>query len=66
MQQVEKPKVILFLKKNIQPGAPELTWLEVSRTSYYGPYRQTREVIPADQREPFDRLLEKFEAAGNR
>lgn len=56
------PRWILFLKKDIRKGAPQLTWLEVSRTSYYGGCRQTRDDIPPDQREEFDRLLQRLKA----
>ena len=60
MKSGKKPIWILFLKKDIRKGAPQLTWLEVSRTSYYGGCRQTRNDIPPDQREEFDRLLQRL------
>ncbi len=45
-------------------GAPQLTWLEVSRTSFYGGCRQTRNDIPPDQRQGFDRLLQRLKTMG--
>jgi len=54
-----KPNWIMFLKKDIRKGAPQLTWVEVSRTSYYGPCRQTWDDIPPEQKEGFDRLLQR-------
>lgn len=64
MKSGNKPSWILFLKKDIRKGAPQLTWLEVSRTSYSGGYRQTRNDIPPDQREGFDRLLQRLKTIG--
>jgi hypothetical protein len=60
MKSGNKPIWILFLKKDIRKGAPQLTWLEVSRTSYYGGCRQTRDDIPPEQRKGFDRLLQRL------
>jgi hypothetical protein len=60
MKSGNKPSWILFLKKDIRKGAPQLTWLEVSRTSYSGGYRQTRDDLSPEQREEFDRLLQKL------
>lgn len=64
MKSGKKPNFILFLKKDIRKGAPELTWLEVTRTSYHGRCRQTREDIPLEQREGFARLLKKLKELG--
>lgn len=50
--------------KLTRKGAPQLTWLEVSRTSYYGGCRQTRNDISPDQRKGFDRLLKRLKAIG--
>jgi hypothetical protein len=60
----KKPRWILFLRKNIRRGAPQLTWLEVSRTSFSGGCRQIRNDIPPDQREGFDRLLQRLKTIG--
>ena len=62
----EKPRVILFVKKNIQRGAPQLTWLEVSRTSFYGGCWQNRNDIPPDEREQFDRLQQRLQYTNSR
>jgi hypothetical protein len=59
-----KPSWILFLKKDIRKGAPQLTWVEVSRTSYYGPCRQTRDDIPLEQRAEFERLVQRLKSIG--
>ena len=59
-----KPSWILFLRKDIRKGAPQLTWLEVSKTSLSGGCRQTRDDIPPKQREEFDRLLQRLKAIG--
>ncbi len=64
MKSDNRPSLILFLRKNIRKGAPQLTWLEASRTSFYGGCRQTRNDIPPDQREEFDRLLKRLKAIG--
>lgn len=53
-----RPKWILFLKKDIRKGAPQLTWVELSTTSFYGGCRSTRNDIPSDQREGFDSLVQ--------
>ena len=49
-------------QKNIRQGTPQLTSFEVSRTSYYGGNQQTRDDIPPEQREGFDRLLHGMKA----
>jgi len=59
-----KPNLILFLKKDIRKGAPQLTWVEVSRTSFYGRCRQTRDDIPLNQKSAFDRLLQRLKSIG--
>ena len=64
MKSGKKPRWILFLRKNIRRGAPQLTWLEVSRTSFYGGCRQTLNDILPDQREGFDRLFQRLKAIG--
>ena len=64
MESGNSPSLVLFLRKNIRKGAPQLTWLEVSRTSFYGGCRQTRNDIPPDQREGFDRLLKRLNYIG--
>jgi hypothetical protein len=60
MKSGSKPSWILFLRKDIRKGAPQLTWVEVSRTSYYGGCRRTRDDIPAEQIEGFDHLFKKL------
>jgi hypothetical protein len=65
MKSGKKPRWILFLRKNIRRGAPQLTWLEVSRTSFYGGCRQTRDDIPLEQREGFHRLFQRLKIIGN-
>jgi hypothetical protein len=64
MKSGNKPNWILFLRKDMRKGAPQLTWLEVSKTSYYGGCRQTRDDIPPEQREEFDRLFQRLKAVG--
>jgi len=64
MKSGNRPIWILFLKKNIRKGAPQLTWFEVSRTSYSGGYRQTRDDILPEQREGLDRLFKRLKALG--
>ena len=64
MESGNSPSLVLFLRKNIRKGAPQLTWLEVSRTSFYGGCRQTRNDIPQDQREEFDCLLKRLQDIG--
>jgi hypothetical protein len=64
MKSGNKPNWILFLKKDIRKGAPQLTWLEVSKTSYYGGCRQTRDDIPPEQSEGVDRLLQRLKTMG--
>ena len=62
MKSISEPNWILFIKKDIKKGAPQLTWVEVTETSYYGVCWQTRNDIPPDQREGFDRLKSKLGA----
>ena len=64
MKSDNKPSWILFLRKNIRKGAPQLTWLEVSRTSFYGGCRRTLNDILPDQREGFDRLFQRLKIIG--
>jgi hypothetical protein len=64
MKSGNKTSWILFLKKDIRKGAPQLTWIEVSRTSFYGPCRQTRDDIPLKQRAAFDRLNQRLKYSG--
>jgi hypothetical protein len=64
MKSGKKPKWILFLTKDIRKGAPQLTWLEVSRTSFYGGCRRTLNDILPDQREGFDRLFQRLKIIG--
>jgi len=64
MKSGKKPNWILFLKKDIRKGASQLTWLELSRTNYYGGCRQTRDDIPLEHREGFDRLLQRLKSIG--
>jgi len=59
MKSDSKPSLILFLRKDIRRGDPDLTWLEVSRTSFHGGCRRTRNDIPPEQREGFDRLIQR-------
>jgi hypothetical protein len=58
-----KQSWILFLKKDIRKGAPQLTWLEVSETGYNGCF-QTLNDIPSDEREGFDRLHKRLKSIG--
>ncbi len=48
---------LLFLRKNTRKGAPELTWLEESRTSFSGGIRQDLNDLAPEQRAGFERLL---------
>lgn len=64
MKSGKKPRWILFLRKDIRRGARQLTWLEVSRTNFYGGCRQIRNDIPPDQREGFDRLFQRLRTIG--
>ncbi len=57
---------ILFLRKNARKGAPELTWLEVSRTSFSGGSRQDLNDLGPEQRAGFERLLESLSHGGGR
>ncbi|MCP4259840.1 MAG: hypothetical protein GY774_20355 [Planctomycetes bacterium] len=59
MRSGAKKNWILFLRKDIRRGAPQQTWLEVSETGFSGGCWQTRNDIPADEREGFDRLLQR-------
>ena len=61
----EKPKVILFLKKNIRKGAPQLTWLEMPRTSFYGGCWRSIEDISPEERERFDRFQQRLKDIGS-
>jgi hypothetical protein len=65
MKSGSKPNWILFLKKDIRKGAPQLTWVEASRTSFSGPCRQTRDDIPLEQRDAFDRLAQRVKSIGH-
>ena len=47
---------VLYLRENRQRGAPELTWLEVSTTSFGGDCGYSREDLTGEERESFDRL----------
>ena len=60
MRSGNKESWILFLRKDIRKGAPQLTWLEVSKTAFYGGCGYTRNDIPTDEREGFDRLLQRL------
>jgi len=51
-----KPSWILFLKKDIRKRSPDLTWIEVSRTSYYGGCRNIQNDIPLDEKKGFKRM----------
>jgi hypothetical protein len=51
---------ILFLKLDRRPGAPQQTWLELSRTSFWGGGRRTRNDIPKGERGMFDRMLKRM------
>lgn len=64
MKSGKKPRWILFLRKDIRKGAPQLTWIEVSETSYYGGCRLTRNDIPPAQQEGFNRLIPRLKAIG--
>jgi hypothetical protein len=66
MKSGEKPRVILFLKKHIRKGAPKLTWLEVSRTSFWGGCRQNRNEVPPEEIDQFDRLQQRLGEIGSR
>lgn len=66
MQGEKNPHWILFLKKDIRPGAPELTWLEVGDTGFMGHGCGTRlEDFPEDQRADYERMLSRKNALGN-
>lgn len=62
----DKPELILFLKKNDSKGAPELTWLEVFRTGFYGGCQQSLKDIPAEETEQVNRLEQRMKEIGNR
>ncbi len=47
---------ILFLDADRRPGAPELTWLEVSRTGFGGGCRVSADDLPIGQRDGFRRM----------
>lgn len=60
MKSEKNQRWVLFLKKDIRRGAPQLTWLEVSRTSFHGGCSQTRNDIPPDEIKAFDRLRQRL------
>jgi hypothetical protein len=48
---------ILFLELDYRPGAPQQTWLELSRTSFYGGGRHTLDDLSEEESILFDRML---------
>jgi hypothetical protein len=54
------PGWILFLKVDHRPGAPQKTWLELSRTSFRGGGSHTRDDLSIDARAMFDRMLKRM------
>ena len=62
----ERPNVLLFLKKNVQTGSRKATWLEVSRTGFYGGCTQVLTDIPPGERERFEQMQQKFQRTGGR
>ena len=54
------PGWILFLKFDYRPGAPQQTWLELSRKSFYGGGRNTLDDLSKEERVLFDRMLERM------
>jgi len=50
---------ILFLKKDFRKGAPQLTWKEVSNTSFAGGCRRDEKEIPNKMQEAFGRMIER-------
>jgi hypothetical protein len=61
------PGWILFLKLDYRRGAPQQTWLELSRTSFYGNARRTPDDLPKEERVLFYSMLERlyFKPEGN-
>ena len=54
----EAPGWLLFLNADRRPGAPQQTWLEVSRTSFSGGCRLGRDDLPPADRPGFDQALD--------
>jgi len=50
---------ILFLKKDFRKGAPQLTWKEVSSTSFRGGCGRGEKKIPKNLQEEFRRMIER-------
>jgi len=59
-----KPSWILFLRKDVRVGAPELTWLEISNTGYYGGCRKNKNSISPDDKDGFDHLRQRLNKLG--
>jgi len=52
------PHWILFLKKDFRKGTPQLTWKEVSNTSFRGGCGRDEKAIPKNRQEKFRRMME--------
>lgn len=51
------PYWILFLKKDLRQEAPQLTWKEVSNTSFSGGCHRDEKEMPQGQQEGFHRMM---------